>query len=204
MMPRASRNGVRPDEEFGHEVSQTRALISQYLVSELAGRGLGNLAPSHGDILARLLGSGAVRMSELSRSIGRDPSTTTALVRKLVALGFAETHKCPVDRRATEVSLTPRGEELKGVFLEVSHRFQATWHDGVDPEDLVVASRVLARMRENLRRAIAAVGGDAAPTFPPSSPGGPPSARPRSPRPGDPSTMVPAGGVPVPDSSAKR
>lgn len=153
--------GTDASLKFGYEVSQTRSLVSQYLVSELARSGLGALAPSHGDILAQLLGSGPICMGELARAIGRDPSTTTALVRKLVALGFAETRKSPADRRATEVLLTPRGQALAGTFREISERLQATWRDGIDREDLAVASRVLARMRENLRRAIAAASQDA-------------------------------------------
>lgn len=136
--------------EFGHEVSETRALMSRYLTVELANRGLDKLAPSHGDLLACLLDAEAVRMSDLARAIGRDPSTATALVKKLVALGYAETHKSLTDGRSTEVSLTPAGRALKDDFVEVSKRLRGTWQTGITTEDLKVATRVLSTMRANL------------------------------------------------------
>ena len=93
-------------------------------------------------------------MSELSRRIDRDPSTVTALVRKLVKLGFAETARDETDGRATVVSLTDRGRALERDFGEISALLRATWTDGISEADLATAARVHAAMRRNLHAAI--------------------------------------------------
>ncbi|MBM6907265.1 MarR family winged helix-turn-helix transcriptional regulator [Collinsella intestinalis] len=141
-------------QDFASEISRTRALVNQFLTGELARRGYAGLAPSHGDILAQLCSEDRVRMSELSRRIDRDPSTVTALVRKLVKLGFAETARDETDGRATVVSLTDRGRALERDFGEISVLLRATWADGISEADLATAARVLAAMRRNLHAAI--------------------------------------------------
>lgn len=141
-------------QNFAFEISRTRALVNQFLACELARRGYPGLAPSHGDILAQLCHSEGERMSELSRRIDRDPSTVTALVRKLVKLGYAETARDKDDGRAVVVSLTDRGRALERDFTEISDLLRSTWVDGVDPGDVDAAVRVLAGMRANLRTAI--------------------------------------------------
>ncbi len=148
----AGRCPVKSD--FASEISHTRSLVNRYLSAELARRGYAGLSPSHGDILAQLCRSDRMRMSELSRRIDRDPSTVTALVRKLIALGFAETARDETDRRATVVKLTERGRALEKDFGEISALLHATWQIGIAEEDLEVAARVLAAMRANLRAAI--------------------------------------------------
>ena len=84
----------------------------------------------------------------------RDPSTVTALVRKLVKLGYAETARDKADGRAVVVSLTDRGRALERDFTEISDLLRSTWVDGIDPGDVDAAVRVLAGMRANLRTAI--------------------------------------------------
>ena len=141
-------------DDFASEVSRTRALVNQFLTGALARRGYAGLAPSHGDILAQLCREERVRMSDLSRRIDRDPSTVTALVRKLVKLGFAQTERDATDGRATVVSLTERGRALERDFGELSTMLRATWADGIEEADLATAARVLAVMRRNLHAAI--------------------------------------------------
>lgn len=141
-------------EEFAFEVSRTRALVSSFLTLALERSGLAGLAPSHGDILSQLFACDSISMSELSRRIGRDPSTVTALVKKLVSLGIARTERDPSDRRTVTVSLTDQGRSLSGDLDRISEELRATWMRGIDPDDLRTASCVLAVMRENLREAI--------------------------------------------------
>lgn len=141
-------------EDFAYEVSRTRRLVNQLLATELERRGYAGLAPSHGDILAQLFDNKRMRMSELSRRIKRDPSTVTALVRKLVKLGYAKTARDETDGRATVVLLTKRGRALERDFAQISTVLRATWMDGNSTEDLATAMRVLSVVQRNLRAAI--------------------------------------------------
>lgn len=152
-----------PAEGFAQEVSRTHALVSQFLLQRLAERGLTGLAPSHGDILSQLFCRGEVCMRELSEAIGRDPSTVTALTKKLVALGFVATRKSSEDRRQTTVFLTDRGRGLERDFEEISAELRSMWGRGVAPDELACASRVLDVMRENLASALGRPGADGLP-----------------------------------------
>lgn len=141
-------------EGYARSLSRTLALSNQYLMLQVERSGLRGLASSHGDILVQLFAHDQVCMSELSQRIARDPSTVTALVKKLVAMGLAQTGKSPHDRRSTVVSLTEQGRALKDDFVAISARLEAVWHDGIDEADLQTMMRVLEAVRGNMRRAI--------------------------------------------------
>nr|WP_302467940.1 MarR family winged helix-turn-helix transcriptional regulator [Bittarella massiliensis (ex Durand et al. 2017)] len=122
--------------------------------ARLAQLGLGGLATSHGEILTALLARGEMQMGQLAGCIGRDPSTATALVKKLAALGYLQTRTAPHSRRAVLVSLTPQGQALEGAFSSISQQLQERYRAGIDEGELAVFRRVLSQIEENLRRAV--------------------------------------------------
>ena len=87
---------------------------------ELRSRNICGLAPSHGAILFELLQSETIPMMEIAKRINRDKSTVTALVKKLMDLGYLEKIKDPSDSRVTLVRLTKKGRELKPNFKNIS------------------------------------------------------------------------------------
>ena len=140
-------------QSFASDVSRTRALLNQFLVKRLADRGL-SLAPSHGDILTQLFRHGEMCMGRLSHAIGRDPSTVTALTKKLVAQGLVVTRRATGDRRQTTVALTERGRALEPAFRAISEELAAMWEEGVSAEELACAVHVLEVVRANLAQAL--------------------------------------------------
>lgn len=143
-------------DEFAHELSRTLALSNRYLMLLVEKSGLRGLAPSHGDVLVELLARKEISMSELSRRIERDPSTVTTLVKKLVAMGLAQTAKSSADRRSTMVFLTDKGRALEDDFVAISAQMSSVWRDGLDEAEIRTAQRVLEVMRDNLSDAIEA------------------------------------------------
>lgn len=134
-------------------LARTRTQANHFLVREMAAAGMGNLATSHGDILSELFEEDALFMSQLAHRVGRDPSTVTALVKRLVAAGYVTTARNTHDRRAVMVSLTPAGNNLRSRFAAISKRLLAVQSEGISSHDAQVARRVLLRMQENLGRA---------------------------------------------------
>jgi DNA-binding MarR family transcriptional regulator len=59
-------------------------------------------------------------MKELADKIGRDKSTVTALVDKLIKHGYAEKTRDIEDNRVVFVTLTEKGKELKPMFEKIS------------------------------------------------------------------------------------
>ena len=130
--PEASPTTNTAKGSFVNTLSQTLTAANAYLVSLLSQAGLKDLVPSHGDILVALFAQETVTMQELSEKIHRDPSTITALVKKLVLGGYVQTQKSITDKRRTEVSLTPKGKRLRSTFETISTTLVSTQMEGVD------------------------------------------------------------------------
>lgn len=134
---------------FVNTLSQTLTAANTYLVSLLSQAGLKDLVPSHGDILVALFAQETVTMQELSEKIHRDPSTITALVKKLVLGGYVQTQKSVTDKRRTEVSLTPKGKSLRSTFEMISATLVSTQMKGVDAEAFAITCATLNQIRAN-------------------------------------------------------
>lgn len=134
-------------------LSRTLAAANHYLVRLLAKYGMGELVPSHGDILMQLFAHDSLTMAALADSIGRDPSTVTTLVKKLVAQGYVSTEKDMRDRRVTHVRLTDAGRSLGSRIACVNEELQDVMTRGLDDDELAQTARVLRTMKENFEKA---------------------------------------------------
>lgn len=83
---------------FSH-ASRLRESGNRFILAELEKAGLGDIVPSHGDILVRLLSCEACNMSELARQVRRTKSTVTTLVEKLERNGYVLRMPDPEDSR---------------------------------------------------------------------------------------------------------
>lgn len=137
-----------------NQLSRTLALANRFISVRLERCGLHGIAPSHGDILVQLFKHGDLPMSELAQLIGRDPSTVTILVRKLVAEGYLSTTKRGDDKRVTLVSLTDEGWRLQPMFDDISTSLECAQCRNLDEHDLAALHRTLHAMKVNLEIAL--------------------------------------------------
>ena len=139
--------------EFGDIVSvmsRTLGAVNRRLVELMEREGLAGIVPSHGDILMQLFAHGSMPMAALASGIGKDPSTVTALVRKLEQAGYVEKLPSPKDRRMNEVRLTARGRKLEGAMGRISTELIAGLTRGIDGADLKTTRKCLLAMQANL------------------------------------------------------
>ncbi|MBW2636297.1 MAG: MarR family transcriptional regulator, partial [Deltaproteobacteria bacterium] len=101
-------------------ISRIREKANRFLVSELKSHNMASLAPSHGDILWALFKHGALSMKGLAELIDRDKSTVTALVNKLIFLGYVRKEPDFADSRVNIISLTDEGRDMKDDLIEIS------------------------------------------------------------------------------------
>lgn len=130
-------------------IARIREKVNRFLLKELEGLGLKNVAPSHGDILAALFKYDEATMTQISELIHRDRSTVTALVNKLIKLGYVSSRKDPNDNRSSIICLTERGKELKKGFNEISEKLYVLEYQGISEEEKAVFQRVLKKIYEN-------------------------------------------------------
>lgn len=133
-------------------IDKVRRLIDEFLQLQLDQAGLADLAPSHANILLTLFGHEAMTMSALSEAVGRDPSTVTALVKKLERLGHLRRRPAPEDSRCTQVALTGQGRKLRQPLQKISERLHESSFNGVHETDLLRLNATLEKIIANCRK----------------------------------------------------
>jgi DNA-binding MarR family transcriptional regulator len=83
-----------------------------------------NLTPRMWGALNVLEAEGTITQQALGESIGMDPSTMTATIDELEALGLAERRRHATDRRAHALHLTGHGRETLGRGRELARQAQ--------------------------------------------------------------------------------
>lgn len=119
------------------QLSRALASANSYLAQLMANGGLTGMVPSHGSILVLLRESDRpLSMSELASAVGKDPSTVTALVKKLEKLGYVRTERCACDRRHTQVSLMPGSEGIMQKIEAIGERLSDVLRKEFPEEEL--------------------------------------------------------------------
>lgn len=131
-------------------ISKAKDLSDKYIVAKLKKHGLSDIAASHGGIIFHLLLNKTLRMSELAQLIDRDPSTVTALVKKLQTRGYVKMDKDTIDKRISHVYLTDKGYELEAAFLQISISLEQRLFQDIDQAQKEVFQQVLLKMICNL------------------------------------------------------
>ncbi|MFD0696556.1 MarR family winged helix-turn-helix transcriptional regulator [Paenibacillus sp. GCM10027628] len=101
-------------------ISKIRGKVNRFIEAELVKYGIDGIGTSHGDIIYALFKKPRLTMAEISKGINKDKSTVTALVDKLVRLGYVTKERDKEDTRVVYVALTQKGSELKPIFESLS------------------------------------------------------------------------------------
>lgn len=130
--------------------ARLRDKANRFILDELAIHGIKELAPSHGDILYVLFTTDTVSLSDLTNKINRDKSTITALVNKLVRLGYIQKFKNINDSRITQVTLTQKGWKLKPLFFDISEKLIKKLYQGFSEAEKIKMVNGLNKILKNL------------------------------------------------------
>jgi DNA-binding MarR family transcriptional regulator len=133
-------------------IARVRDKAYELIIRELNRKKITGLVPSHGGIMSTLFKRDRASMKELSDRIGRDKSTVTALVSKLVRAGYVVKEKDPDDNRITYLCLTTKGKALEKDFDEISENLIATAFHGFSQEERESMVKAIVRMLNNFSR----------------------------------------------------
>ncbi|WP_246187891.1 MarR family winged helix-turn-helix transcriptional regulator [Paenibacillus tengchongensis] len=117
----------------------------------MAENGLEGIGTSHGDIIYALLRAPRLTMAEISQRIHKDKSTVTALVDKLVRLGYVVKERDQVDARVVYVALTSKGRELEALFEAVSQNMLNVFYRNVSEQEQQDLLRILEKIHRNFQ-----------------------------------------------------
>lgn len=130
-------------------ISKIREKANRFIVSEMLKHGIDGIVTSHGDIINALFKKPRLTMAEIAEKIGRDKSTVTALVDKLVRLGYVTKERDSEDTRVVYVSLTHKGNELKPIFEEISSEILEVFYLNISEKEKEELVRILNKIYNN-------------------------------------------------------
>lgn len=130
-------------------ISKIRQKVNGFIVSELSGNGVDGIVVSHGDILYALFQKKRLTMAEIAGRIGKDKSTVTALVDKLVKLRLVTKERDSADTRVVYVALTTKGQELEPVFEAISKNLLEVFYSGITEEEKKTLLQILSKIDQN-------------------------------------------------------
>lgn len=130
-------------------ISKIRDSANRFITNEMEQWGVKGLATSHGDILFVLLKNERLTMKEIAEKIGRDKSTVTALVNKLVQMGYVKKSRDDEDGRTIFVSLTAEGRKLESMFNTISDDLFSTVYKGIPQNEREEIIKILEKIKDN-------------------------------------------------------
>lgn len=130
-------------------ISKIREKVNRLIVSEMMEHGVEGIVTSHGDIIYALFKKPRLTMAEIAEKIGRDKSTVTALVEKLVRLGYVAKERDTADARVVYVTLTHKGNELKPMFEKISNTILNVFYLNISQNEKEELIRILNKIYNN-------------------------------------------------------
>jgi MarR family transcriptional regulator, organic hydroperoxide resistance regulator len=130
-------------------ISKIREKTNRFIVSEMLKKGIDGIVTSHGDIINALFKKPKLTMAEIAERIGKDKSTVTALVDKLVRLGYVIKERDTEDTRVVYVALTHKGHELKPIFEAISSEILDIFYLDISEKEKEELIRILNKIYRN-------------------------------------------------------
>ncbi len=131
-------------------ISEIREKSNKLIIEELKKNNIHGLVPSHGAILVQLYKKDSLCMKDIAQLIGKDKSTVTALVNKLVKLGYVEKVKDVEDSRVTHLKLTEQGWGTEKTFFSISEDLMNRLYKGFDEDEKSLLMDGLKNLSNNL------------------------------------------------------
>jgi DNA-binding MarR family transcriptional regulator len=142
------------DKYIIYFVSRAKANMIKFIENKLKENKLDDLIPTHGNILTALYESDKkLTMKEIAKKIGKDKSTVTSLVNKLITLGYVEKEKCTKDKRVTYIDLTQKSRDIEGSFNFISSQVKETAYSNFTEDEKKEFLRLLRKLSSNFKDA---------------------------------------------------
>lgn len=130
--------------------------VTALLKQEFAAAGIKGVKPAYLGVLWCLWQGDDVKVVDLGRCAGLEPSTMTGLLDRMERDGLVRRALDPADRRAQRIQLTHHGREIKDRVIDVLDRTLERALDGVSELELSV-------LKDTLRKVLANTKGQAKP-----------------------------------------
>ena len=136
-------------ETLPFEIAETAHALRKAFDRRAVGMGV---TRAQWKVLFRLERQPALRQIELADMLDIEPITLSRIVDRLEEAELVERVADPTDRRAWRLHVTARAQPLIAKLRAVADEMIAEAFAGIDPKDIEIARKVLAKARENASR----------------------------------------------------
>lgn len=127
--------------------------MDKFIEKQLKEEELFELVPSHGNILTVLYeNNGKINMKDIAKKINKDKSTVTALVNKLINLGYIEKQKSEEDKRVTYIKVTKKAEDIYEKYSRICDNVKSAAYSDFTDEEKDEFLRLLKKLGDNIKK----------------------------------------------------
>jgi len=116
-----------------------------YLTRQLALHGI-DMTIEQFKVMVVLWKEGSSTQQNIADFVGKDKTSITRLIAGLEKRSLIQRATACQDKRCNHVTLTPQGIALEQPTMKVLEEATRYLHEGIDPDDLAIALRVLKQM----------------------------------------------------------
>lgn len=157
-------NPLSPEDYPFFLITRAALSMTSMLKKSLAKNELPEIKPSYlgvlmclwandsmDEMLCKLGAEGGMKLSELGRCAGVEPSTITGLIDRMEQDGLVGRASVPGDRRALKADLSEKGVLMRGSVLKALDEMTRQAFAGIAPEEMGIIQKVLRKVLENAR-----------------------------------------------------
>jgi len=155
-------NNLSPDDCTFFLITRASLAVTSVFKKALANNQLPDVKPSYlgvlmclwkdeamDEVLGKLGSEDGMKLSELGRCAGVEPSTITGLIDRMEKDGLVYRSSIPNDRRANKANLTEKGRAIQRKFFGALDDLASEAFAGISNEDTKVAKKVLRKIIKN-------------------------------------------------------
>ncbi|MBI2521787.1 MAG: MarR family transcriptional regulator [Bdellovibrio sp.] len=133
-------------------VSRATLAITSALKMQFAEAGFDEVKPAYLGTLLVLWRDGDLKVVDLGRRAGLEPSTMTGLLDRMEQSALISRHPDPDDRRAQIIQLTSTGQKMRPKIMKILQKTLDQILGDVSAMELETSKRVMRRILSNAQR----------------------------------------------------
>ncbi len=158
-------NYIAPTDCPYYLITRVSLTLTSVLKRELADNTLESVKPAYlgvlmclwtdtamGEMLSKFGSDDGMKLSELGRRAGLEPSSMTGLIDRMERDGLVCRTDDPVDRRAQKIHLTEKGAQVRDNVFKAVDGMLGKSFTGISPDQMDVAKQVLRQVLTNVNK----------------------------------------------------
>ncbi len=119
---------------------------------ELVKAGITDILPCHGDILHACFKKPGIKVTEIAKLTHRSKSTVSAMVDKLIALGYLEKIRDKNDPRAVCIHPGKKALDIFETFKSISEKMNAKLEQELSSEEIHTLQELLSKALSSFQK----------------------------------------------------